>query len=137
MRLRTCASASPVQVEFVDFNGTGAKAPDVPPVDPPGTKSMPWKQWTMSGCVIDDDGTVHNKPDTSATGYAPEATGGLVGPHGCTMDYAAHKLHNVMLRFEFKFGSFADNGAIMVGGHEVQMRIAGEESRDPMRPTDS
>jgi hypothetical protein len=120
------ASASPVEVEYVDFNGTGAKAPDSPPADPAGMQPMPWNQWTMSHCVVDDDGTVHNLPDQSPQGYAPAATGGLVGPAGCSMQYTTRKLHDVDIRFEVKFGSFADNGAVLVGGHEVQMRIAGE-----------
>jgi hypothetical protein len=120
------ATVSPIQISYVDFNGTGAKAPDVAPKDPAGMTAMPWSDWSMTHCVVDDDGTVRNDPDTSPVGYAPEVTGGLVGPAGCDMKYTKHRLHNVLLRFEFKFGSFADNGDIMVGGHEVQMRIAGE-----------
>jgi hypothetical protein len=125
--LALVSSASPVQVEYVDFNGTGAKAPDVVPVDPPGTQPMPFDaaHWAMTSCSIDDDGTVHNVPDTSPQGYAPAATGGLVGPAGCTMQYT-QPLDNVLIRFEMKFGTFADNGAVLVNGHEVQMRIAGE-----------
>ena len=127
--LAVVAGASPVQVSSVDFNGTGAKVPDVPPADPRGTKRVfdgrTFTGWDQSDCVIDNDGTVRNQRDSSPTGLTAIATFGFVGPSGCSMTYKP-KVHNVMLRFELKMQEFGDNGGIFVGGHEIQLRQAGE-----------
>ena len=120
------ATATPVQISYIDFNGSGAKNPAVEPADPPDVVPMPLddQHWSATGCVL-ENGTARNAGDTSPTGYLPEVTGGLVGPAGCRLDYRTD-LENILVRFDVKFGSFADNGGVFVGGREVQMRLAGE-----------
>ena len=107
------ASPLPVLINFIDFNGTGAKLPDLPLRDPNGTdvifNGQSFKGWTQSGCAL-HDGAVRTASH----------------PNGCSMTYDARKLHNVVIRLAFRFEDFNDNGAIIVGGTEIQMREAGE-----------
>ena len=107
------AASSPVLVNFIDFDGTGVKQPEAPPRDPRGTQTLfdgsSFKGWTQSGCAL-RDGAVRT------ASY----------PTGCTMTYTKRKLHNVLIRLSFRFENFNDNGGIMVGGTEIQMRQAGE-----------
>jgi hypothetical protein len=42
------------------------------------------------------------------------------------MTYKRRKLHNVVVRLEYRMQDFGDNGAVMIGGHEIQLREAGE-----------
>ena len=126
--LAVVAGATPVEVSSVDFNGTGAKAPDTPPADPPGTKRILDRSlagWNHTGCVMDEDGTVRNERSASPAGYTAYPTFGFVGDSGCSLTYKP-KVHNVMLRFELKLQDFGDNGGIFIGGHEIQLRQAGE-----------
>ena len=126
--LAVLAGATPVQVSSVDFNGTGAKLVDSPPVDPPGTKQIldhSLNGWDHSGCLMDKDGTVRNERSASPQGYTAIATFGFVGPAGCSLTWKP-KVHNVVLRFELKLQDFGDNGGIFIGGHEIQLRQAGE-----------
>ncbi|MDP9182626.1 MAG: DUF1080 domain-containing protein [Actinomycetota bacterium] len=126
--LAVIAGASPVQVSSVDFNGTGAKLVDTPPSDPRGTKrilSHSLSGWDHEGCVLDEDGTVRNERTADPSGYTAIATFGFVGPSGCALTYKP-KVHNVVLRFELKLQEFGDNGGIFIGGHEIQLRQAGE-----------
>ena len=107
------ASPLPVLINFIDFNGTGAKLPDVPPRDPPGSRVIfdgrSFHGWSETGCAIRD-----------------KAARTASYPNGCAMTYTAHKLHNVVIRLAFRFEDFNDNGGILVGGTEIQMREAGE-----------
>jgi hypothetical protein len=107
------AASSPVLVNFIDFNGTGAKIPERPPADPPGTQTLfdgsSFKGWDHSGCAL-RDGAVRTSSH----------------PSGCSMTYTKSKLHNVLIRLSFRLENFHDNGGIMVGGTEIQMRQAGE-----------
>jgi hypothetical protein len=122
-------TALPIEISWMDVNGTGAKVPDAPPTDPAGTQRIfegSYAGWTHSHCALDDDGSVRQAHTRSPENYAPLATEGFVGEQGCTMTYTARKLHNVMIRFAYRMQSFEDNGAIYVGGHEIQMREAGE-----------
>ena len=126
--LAVLAGATSVQVSSVDFNGTGAKVPDTPPTDPRGTKRILGRGlagWDHEGCRQDEDGTVRNERTSSLQGYTAIATFGFVGPSGCSLTYRP-KVHNVLLRFELKLQDFGDNGGIFVGGHEIQLRQAGE-----------
>jgi hypothetical protein len=107
------AASSPVLVNFIDFNGTGAKLPERPPRDPRGTQLLfdgsSFKGWDQSGCAL-RDGAVRT------AGY----------PGGCSMTYARRQLHDVLIRLSFRLENFNDNGGIYVGGTEIQMRQAGE-----------
>ncbi len=107
------AASMPVLVNFIDFNGTGAKLPERPGRDPRGTKTLfdgsSFKGWTQSGCAL-KDGAVRT------ASY----------PTGCSMTWTKHKLHDVLIRLSFRFEDFHDNGGIYVGGTEIQMRQAGE-----------
>jgi len=126
--LAVVAGASPVQVSSVDFNGTGAKLPETPPTDPRGTRRILDRSlagWDHEGCVMDPDGTVRNARSADLTGYTAIATFGFVGPSGCSLTWRP-QVRNVMLRFELKMAEFGDNGGIFVGGHEIQLRQAGE-----------
>ena len=126
--LAVVAGASPVQVSSVDFAGTGAKQPETPPADPRGTRLILGRTlsgWDHPGCRMDPDGTVRNERSASPQGYTAIATFGFVGPSGCELTWQA-KVHDVMLRFELKMADFADNGGVFVGGHEIQLRQAGE-----------
>jgi hypothetical protein len=127
--LADVAGVSPVQVSSIDFNGTGAKLVDTPPVDPVKAKRIfdgkTFAGWDQTNCVIDQDGTVRNLRSSSLSGYTAYASYGFVGPSGCNLTYKP-KVHNVMLRFELKLQDFGDNGGIFIGGHEIQLRQAGE-----------
>jgi hypothetical protein len=107
------ASSLPVLVNFVDFDGTGAKLPDPPPADPHGTQTLfdgsSFKGWSQSGCELRD-------------GAARTAS----YPDGCSMTYTKRKLHDVLIRLSFRTENFNDNGGIFVGGTEIQMRQSGE-----------
>jgi hypothetical protein len=123
-------TAMPVEISWIDFNGTGAKVPDAPATDPVGTQRIfdgkSFTGWTASSCAIDDDGSVRQTHTKSPANYAPLVTEGFVGEQGCSMTYTARKLHNVVIRFAYRLQSFEDNGAVYVGGREIQMREAGE-----------
>jgi polyvinyl alcohol dehydrogenase (cytochrome) len=122
---------SPVHISYLDFNGTGAvKVADKPPVDPEGTEVIfdgtNFDGWTQAGCSIDEDGVVYHPHTTDPVNYAPLATFGFVGESGCGIVYTARQLHNAMVRLEFRYQDFGDNGAIRLGNPEIQMREAGE-----------
>jgi len=124
-------TAGPVEISFIDFNGTGAKVADTPPVDPTGTQPIfdgtSFDGWTTNDkCEIQDDGSVRTLHSRELQNWLPLVTFGFVGEAGCSMKYTAQQFHNAMFRFEYKMQDFAANGAIMIGGHEIQMREAGE-----------
>jgi hypothetical protein len=128
--LAMVATAMPVEVNFIDFNGTGAKVPDTPPTDPQGTQQIfdgDFDGWTHTDrCTVDDDGSVRGVHSTEPQNYAPLATFGFVGEEGCEMTYATRQFENAVFRFEYRLQDFGDNGAVYVAGHEIQMRQAGE-----------
>jgi hypothetical protein len=106
------AAPEPILVNYVDFNGTGAKVVDRPPHDPAGTRQIfdgsSFHGWTESGCALTDH----------AVRTANHAS-------GCTMTFGGGKLHNIMVRLEYRQQDFEANGGIMVG-NEIQMREPGE-----------
>ena len=123
------ATATPVWVSFIDFNGTGAKIPGTPGADPAGTEDMTadgtYEGWTLSNCVNDGPDGVHGVHTDDPRNLAPLATFGFVGEAGCSMTYNT-PITRSMIRFDYRMQDFADNGAIYVGGREIQMREAGE-----------
>jgi hypothetical protein len=125
------ASAVPVHVSYIDLNGTGAKLPDIAPTDPRGFTRIfdgtSFTGWDHTNCTL-EDGAVRNTPNPSPDGYGSVLPTGFIvgGPAGCSMTYTKRKLHNVVLRMEFTMSDYEDNGAVMVGGNEIQMRQAGE-----------
>lgn len=125
------ATATPVEISFIDFNGTGAKVADTPATDPAGTQQIfdgsSFDGWTTnSKCHLEDDGSVRTVHSRELNNWLPLATFGFVGESGCSMTYSVRQLHNSMIRFEYRMQDFGANGAIMIGGHEIQMREAGE-----------
>lgn len=132
--LAMVATAAPVKVTYIDFNGTGAvKQPDRLEPDPArmstifdGTDATVGA-WTIGEkCTIDpSDDSVHATHSTEPTNYAPLATFGFVGESGCTMAYEP-PVKDVMIKFQYRLQDFEDNGAIYIDGHEIQMREAGE-----------
>jgi hypothetical protein len=134
--LAMVATAAPVEISFIDFNGTGAKIPDTPPVDPAGMQQIfdgttdagkRFEGWTATErCKVDDDGSVRGIHTSDPQNYAPLATFGFVGEPGCTMTYNGRTYRDAVFRFEYRLQDFGDNGAVYVAGHEIQMREAGE-----------
>jgi len=124
-------SAMPVDISWIDFNGTGAKVPDSPAADPAGTNVLfdgqhGFDGWTTNGrCAIEDDGSVRPIHDNSPTNDTALVTSGFTGEKGCDMK-STMPLHNTVVRLEYKMQNFEDNGAIYVDGHEIQLREAGE-----------
>jgi hypothetical protein len=126
--LAVVASATPVQVSSIDLNGTGAKLVEPAPADPRGTKRILDKSlrgWDAPGCRMDEDGVVRNERSASPQGYTAIPSFGFVGPSGCELTWKP-KVHDVLLRFELQMQDFGDNGGIFFGGHEIQLRQAGE-----------
>ena len=131
--LAMVATAGPVEVTYVDFNGTGAAKE--PERFEPGPSTMTTifdptngisGGWAIGDkCLVDSDGSVHQTHTTEPQNYAPLATFGFVGESGCSMTYNT-QVHDVMIRFQYRLQDFEDNGAIYIDGHEIQMRQAGE-----------
>jgi hypothetical protein len=125
----TAAGGGPVQVSYLDVNGTGAKVayPDVK--DPRGTRQIfdgrSWKGWTHDNCAL-DEGAARPMHSRDPANYAAIVSAGFLGEAGCTMTYTRRKLHDVSIRLDYRMQDFGDNGAIYVGGHEIQLREAGE-----------
>ena len=109
------AAPEPVLLSWIDFNGTGAKLPDVPATDPTAALQIfngsSFAGWTQSGCALDDE--------AAHTVHASDTDMG-----GCTMTYGT-PVHNVMLRLEYRQQDFEANGGIMMPS-EIQMREPGE-----------
>ena len=109
------AAPEPVLLSWIDFNGTGAKMPDVPAPDPTAAlrifNGSSFAGWTQSGCALDDE--------AAHTAHASDTDMG-----GCTMTYST-PVHNVMLRLEYRQQDFEANGGIMMPS-EIQMREPGE-----------
>jgi hypothetical protein len=105
----------PVLLSWIDFNGTGAKLPDVPAQDPASALQIfngaSFSGWTQTGCALDDE--------AAHTAHASDTDMG-----GCTMTYSP-SVHNVMLRLEYRQQDFESNGGIMMPS-EIQMREPGE-----------
>ena len=125
----TAGGGGPVQISYLDVNGTGAKTPDPPATDPRGTKTIfngrSFKGWDHSNCAL-DEGAARPEHNRDPQNYAAIATAGFVGESGCTMTYKGRQLHNVSIRLEYRMQDFGDNGAVMIGSHEIQLREAGE-----------
>lgn len=133
--LAMVATAAPVEINFIDFNGTGTKVPDTPPTDPAGMQQIfdgttadgkDFVGWDQTNCTVDGDGSVRGVHTTDPQNYAPLATFGFVGEDGCTMTYTKRTFDDAVFRFEYRLQDFGDNGAVYVGGHEIQLREAGE-----------
>src|SRR4051794_29470995 len=109
------AAPEPVLLSWIDFNGTGAKLPDVPAPDPASALQIfngaSFSGWTQTGCALDDE--------AAHTAHASDTDMG-----GCTMTYST-PVHNVMLRLEYRQQDFESNGGIMMPS-EIQMREPGE-----------
>ena len=126
--LAMVATAAPVEISYIDFNGTGAKVPDAWSPDPAGMSTIfngNLTGWSHENCVVEPDGSVHGAHTTSPGNYAPLATFGFQGEPGCSMTYG-QDMNDVLIRLEYRMQHFADNGGVFVGGREIQMREAGE-----------
>jgi hypothetical protein len=112
------AAPAMLQLNHVDIDGTAAKVPAPRETDPAGMSSIfdgsSWDGWNQTGCQLNDDGTVSNLRTGAPGEFA-----------GCSMTYE-RQLHNVVLRFDVRRKNFFDNGAMMLGGNEIQLRSVGE-----------
>ena len=127
--LAMVATATPVHISSLDFNGTGAvKVPERPAADPPGTVQLfdgtSLKGWTTRDCEIEEDYLRIARTNDPAN-YGPPASYGFVGGDLCVASYTAKKFHNAMIRLEYRMQDFGDNGGVHVG-NGLQMREAGE-----------
>jgi hypothetical protein len=73
-----------------------------------------------------DDGAVRPSHTRSPSNYAAIVSAGFVSEAGCSMTYTRRKLHNVSIRLDYRMQDFGDNGGVFIGGHEIQLREAGE-----------
>jgi hypothetical protein len=125
----TAAGGGPVQFSYLDVNGTGAKVAYPTVRDPRGTERIfngrSFKGWDHSNCVL-DEGAVRPSHSRSPSNYAAIGTAGFVSEAGCSMTYTKRKLHNVSIRLDYRMQDFGDNGGVFIGGHEIQLREAGE-----------
>lgn len=125
----TAAAGGPVQISYLDVNGSGAKIPHTPVRDPRGAKRIfdgtSFKGWEQTNCALDEGGVrpVHSRDPRN---YAAILTAGFVGESGCSMTYTARKLHNVSIRLDYRLQDYGDNGGVYLGSNEIQMREAGE-----------
>jgi hypothetical protein len=125
----TAAGGGPVLISYVDVNGTGAKVAYPAVDDPRGTRQIfagrSWKGWDHDNCVL-DEGAARPSHSRDPANYAAIVSAGFVGEAGCSMTYTRRKLHDVSIRLDYRMQDFGDNGAVYVGGHEIQLREAGE-----------
>jgi hypothetical protein len=125
----TTAGGGPVDISYLDVNGTGAKVADPPSRDPRGMKQIfngkSFKGWDHSNCKL-DEGAVRPEHNRNPQNYAAIVSAGFVGESGCTMTYTKSKFHNVVIRLDYRMQDFGDNGAVNIGPQEVQLREAGE-----------
>lgn len=125
----TTAAGGPVQVSYVDVNGSGAKVVEPALTDPRGTRTLfdgtGFAGWEQSGCALDEGGVrpVHTRDPAN---YAAIATAGFVSEPGCTMTYTASTFGDVLLRLDYRLQHYGDNGGVYLGDTEIQMREAGE-----------
>ncbi len=105
-----------LQVNSIDFDGTGAKVPAPPLKDPAGTEPLfvggQLQGMTQQGCLI-ADGAATRLPTTDPTDITD-----------CRLT-AKQPFQNVVLRMEVRPQRFFDNGEISMV-QEVQLRQAGE-----------
>jgi hypothetical protein len=125
----TTAAGGPVDISYLDVNGTGAKVAEPPVEEPGGMKQIfngrSFKGWDHDNCAL-DEGSVRPEHNRDPQNYAAIASAGFVGESGCTMTYTRRKFHNVVIRLDYRMQDFGDNGAVDIGAQEVQLREAGE-----------
>jgi hypothetical protein len=108
-----------VQLNSVDFDGTGARSPAAPnwvTPDPAGTRTLfdgsSFEGWDQSGCAIRDGAATNAR------------TGDRTQTAGCSLTERGTGANRV-IRLDIRAQNFYDNGGINLP-NEIQIRRAGE-----------
>jgi hypothetical protein len=141
---RLLAASSPVRLNWIDFNGTGARDVSVSRFspDPASTETLfdagqrrGFDDWDQCGWTIPVDET--NEPLGMRADFlaaSPEEGGPAACPTGPTATYVGKGedgipegyFRNVRIRLRYRLEQFEDNGGVVLGGQEFQMHDRGE-----------